>query len=164
MIHSKVADLVEKDRAVVGETEIAATVARRAGEAALHMAEELTFKQLGRNGRHVDGDEGLFRSWAEPVDGAGKELFPCAWFPEQQDGQRRLRAFLHVLKQPKQGAISGDDAESAGFGLKPVEFRISDRVGYGACRPEIAELLFQFPKVSTSILLLTLRFSDLVSQ
>jgi hypothetical protein len=59
MIHPKVADLVEKDRAVVGETEISSTVTSRSGEAALHMAEELTFKQLRRDGCHVDGDEGL---------------------------------------------------------------------------------------------------------
>ena len=127
MIYSKVTDLVKKDRAVVGETEIATTVTRRPGEAASHVAEELTLKQLRRNGGHVDGDEGLSRSWTEPVDGMGEELFPGTWFSEKEDGQRRLCALPQVVKQPQQSAILGEDAELAGFDLKAVEFRIADR-------------------------------------
>ena len=82
----------------------------------------------------------------------GEELFPCAWFSEKEDGQRRLCALLHVVKQPKQGTILGEDAELAGFGLKAVEFRIADGAWYGACGPEITELSFQFLEVSASIL------------
>jgi hypothetical protein len=62
------------------------------------------------------------------MDCVGEELFPRAWFPEKQDGQRRFRALLHVVKQPKQRTILSDDAESAAFGLKAVEFRIVDGV------------------------------------
>ena len=56
----------------------------------------------------------------------GEEFLPCAWFSEKQNGQRRLCAFLQVVKQPKQGAILCDDAELSGFGLKAVEVRIAD--------------------------------------
>jgi hypothetical protein len=128
MVHPKVTDLVEKDRAVVRETEIAATVIRGSGETALHMAEKFTFKQLRRYGRHIDGGEVLSRPWTEPMDCACEELFPGTWFSEKQDGQRRLGAFLHVVKQPKQGTIVGDDAELAGFVLEPVELGIADGV------------------------------------
>ena len=62
-----VADLVEEERAAVGELELAGAVAVRAGEGAAGVAEELALEQLGRDRRAVERDEersrrGL-RSW-----------------------------------------------------------------------------------------------------
>ena len=66
-------------------------------------------------------DRGLSRwmAWA-------KSSFPVPGSPRRRTVNGDLCALLHVVKQPKQGTILGDDAELAGFGLKAVEFRIAD--------------------------------------
>ena len=51
------ADLVEEQRAAVGELEAADAVAQRAGERALLVAEELALEQLARDRRAVDADQ-----------------------------------------------------------------------------------------------------------
>ena len=50
-------DLVEEDRAAVGQRELAALGHRRAGEGAAHVAEELRFEERVRDGRAVHLDE-----------------------------------------------------------------------------------------------------------
>ena len=52
-----VADLVEEQRAALGDLEAALAGGDRAGEGAFLVAEQLAFEQLGRNGAAVDGDE-----------------------------------------------------------------------------------------------------------
>ena len=42
----------------------------RAGEGAALVAEQLRFEQLARDGRDIDGNEGLVGTWAVPVQGA----------------------------------------------------------------------------------------------
>ncbi len=54
-----VADLVEKQRAAVGELELAGRLPHRAGEGALLVAEQLALEQRFRDGRAVDRDERL---------------------------------------------------------------------------------------------------------
>ena len=50
----KIADLVEKDRAAVGDLEAAGPVADRACKRTAHVAEELALEHLARNGTAVD--------------------------------------------------------------------------------------------------------------
>src|SRR6185503_20816047 len=68
------ADLVEEERAAVGELEEAATRAVRAGERALHVPEELARHELGRKRREVLRDETPFFPGAAIVDGLRDEL------------------------------------------------------------------------------------------
>ena len=70
----QVADLVEKDRAAVGQLELAAPQRRRAGERALLVAEQLALDQLGRNGGAVDLDERPGRERALAVDVRRQQL------------------------------------------------------------------------------------------
>src|SRR5207247_2566059 len=55
----ELADLVEEDGTAVGLLERAAAIARRAGESAAHMAEELALDEVARNGAAVDDHERL---------------------------------------------------------------------------------------------------------
>jgi hypothetical protein len=50
----KVANLIEKDSAAVGDLEPARPIAHRAGERTPHVAEELAFEHLARDGTAVD--------------------------------------------------------------------------------------------------------------
>ena len=69
-LQAHVADLVEEDRAAVGDLELAAAIGDRAGERAAHVAEQLALDQLLRNRRAVDLDErrrragGSARGWS----------------------------------------------------------------------------------------------------
>ena len=79
-----VADLVEEQRAALGDLEATLAGGDRAGERALLVAEQLAFEQLGRDGAAVDGDEGPLAARAGVVDGAGRELLARARFAEDQ--------------------------------------------------------------------------------
>ena len=60
-------DLVEEQRAAVGEFGRAGAVLRRAGEGAAHMAEDLALHQVFRDGAAIDRDERAVRpgrQWA----------------------------------------------------------------------------------------------------
>ncbi|MBP1637187.1 MAG: hypothetical protein H6Q10_3761 [Acidobacteria bacterium] len=68
------ADLVEEDRALVGELELALLVAVRAGEAALHVAEQLGLEERLRQPRAVDGHERPVHARARAVDAERHQL------------------------------------------------------------------------------------------
>src|SRR5262249_60079765 len=70
----KVLDLVEEERATVGELEDARPFLEGAGERAAGVAEELGFGERLRHGRAVDRHEGTGGASPEPVDGAGDAL------------------------------------------------------------------------------------------
>ena len=74
----QLADLVEQQRATVCGLEQAILVARRAGEAALAVAEQLALHQFGRDGAAVDGDERSFGAWPEVVDHARRQFLAGA--------------------------------------------------------------------------------------
>ena len=56
-VQRQLADLVEEERALVGRLELAGPRRDRAGEGALHVAEELALDQVLGDGAAVDGDE-----------------------------------------------------------------------------------------------------------
>src|SRR2546428_10242038 len=89
LIGAQLADLVQEDRAAIGLLEVALTVGDGAGEAALHVAEQLALEQLGRDGGHVDGHERSGGARAQAMDGAREQLLAGARLAGEQDGQRR---------------------------------------------------------------------------
>ena len=72
------ADLVEEQRAAVGELEPADAVAQRAFERALGVAEEFAFEQLGRDRRAIDPDQRPVAAAARLVDRARHQLLAGA--------------------------------------------------------------------------------------
>ena len=79
MLRRDVADLVEEQRAAVGELEAAAARGLDgAGERALLVAEELREEQRLDEGRAVDRDEGARGALARPVDRLRHELLARA--------------------------------------------------------------------------------------
>ena len=73
-LQAHVADLVEEDRAAVGQLELAAAPRHRAGEGAALVAEELGLDQLLGDGRAVHLDEGAVAARRLRVDGARDQL------------------------------------------------------------------------------------------
>ena len=76
-----VADLVEEQRAALGDLEAALAGGDRAGERALLVAEQFGLEQLGGNGAAVDGDERTLAARAERMDGARGDLLSRTGFP-----------------------------------------------------------------------------------
>ena len=70
------ADLVEEERAAVGQLERALRVARRAGERAALVAEQLALEQRLGEGGAVDGDERPPCARRPAVEGARRRA-PC---------------------------------------------------------------------------------------
>ncbi len=79
-------DLVEKEGALVGQFEAADAAARRAGEGAGFMAEQLAGDEIGGEGGAVDGDHEPIAARADLMDGAGDEFLAGAGFAVDQDG------------------------------------------------------------------------------
>ena len=83
------ADLIEEQRAVVGDLEPSAARRRGAGEGPLHVAEEFALQQALRQGAAVQRDEAPLGPRAVRVDGARQALLADAGFP--LDEQARCR-------------------------------------------------------------------------
>ena len=72
-----VADLVEEQRAALGDLETALAGGDGAGERALLVAEQFGLEELGGNGAAIDGDEGTLAARAQRMDGArGRSPYP----------------------------------------------------------------------------------------
>ena len=74
----QLADLVEEDGPALGRSEHARLIARRAGERAFAIAEELTFEEIARHRGAVEGDVRQFRARREIVDRARHQLLAAA--------------------------------------------------------------------------------------
>ena len=79
-VHAHGGDLVQEERAAVGDFKEAFLGGDGRGECALDVAEERGFKQLAGHGAGVDGDEGLVFARRVGVDGLGDELLAGAAF------------------------------------------------------------------------------------
>ena len=73
-----VADLVEEQRAALGDLEAALARGDGAGERALLVTEQLALEQLGGNGAAVDGDEGTLTARAQRR-GSREPRSPCRY-------------------------------------------------------------------------------------
>src|SRR5690606_28839692 len=83
---AQLADLVEEERAAVGELEPAALALGRTRERALLVAEQLALEQLLAQRRAVDRHERLRRARAPGVNRARRDLLAGAALAEQQHG------------------------------------------------------------------------------
>ncbi len=80
----KIADLIEEERAAVGQFEFSAPHGCRAGEGAFLMAEELAFDQFGRDSGAVDLNERSAGEGAVLVDVRGKKFLAGSGFADDQ--------------------------------------------------------------------------------
>ena len=87
-------DLVQKERAAMGQFELAGAVGRRAGEGAAHMAEQFGLGQRVRQGGAVDMHQRLGGPAGARMDDAGQHFLAGAGLARQQHGQ--VRAGDHV--------------------------------------------------------------------
>ena len=108
-LHRQIADLVEKERAAVGELKAARTPGDGSGEGALLVAEELGLEHAGREGRAVDAHEGLFFPRRVDMDGVGDELFAGAGFAAEKDRGRGRRDLLHFFENGTERLGAADD-------------------------------------------------------
>ena len=86
----ELSDLVEEDRAVVGELELAELAPHRTCEGAFLVAEELRFEQGAGDGAAVDADERATAPAARVVDALRDDLLARAALAADQDVGRRV--------------------------------------------------------------------------
>ena len=96
----QVADLVEKERRLVGGFEAADLARQRAGVGAALAAEQLAFDERGGDRRAVDADHRPLTAGAQIVDGLGEDLFAGAGLAEQQDGGGCRRDLFDLRQSP----------------------------------------------------------------
>ena len=147
-LQAHVADLVEEDRAAVGDLELAAPIGDGAGERAAHVAEQLAFDQLFRNGGAVDLDEGRAPAPAQRVDRPRDQLFAGAVFAVNQHaavgrrGHGDLLAELpHGIALANHGLVS-IDLRAQGAVLR-FERALPEGVADDQHRPVVLKRLFE---------------------
>ena len=99
-----VVDVVEEDRAAVGELEAAGPILDRAGERAALVAEQLRLDQRFRKQRAADGDEWMVLAAARLVDqrrgdflagaalaGDAARCSRCCWITRRNSNTARIR-------------------------------------------------------------------------
>src|SRR5207245_2147745 len=96
-----VANLVEEERAFIGELEAADFLGDGAREGAAFVAEQLRFKQPRRNGGAIDLHESALAAGAQAVDGASDELLARAGLAEDEHGGAGGGDKLHL----REGAL-----------------------------------------------------------
>ena len=85
----KLADLVQEEHSLVGGPEQSGRVRHRAGERALHMAEESRFGEVAADTGAVEGLEWASRALGRVVmEVPGDQLLPGARFAGNQDWRR----------------------------------------------------------------------------
>src|SRR4029079_17201667 len=117
------ADLVEEERAAVGELEPAALAVGRAGERALLVAEQLALEQLLAERGAVDRHERPRGARAAGVDLARGDLLAGAALAEQEHGRRGPRDLLDRLdnRAHRRVAIGQRRAGALGAALGAVD-------------------------------------------
>ncbi len=110
------ADLVEQQRAALGQLEAAGAPLDRAGECAFFMAEDLALDQRLGNGRAVDGNKGVGLARAQVVERARHQFLAGAAFAGDEDGDVGGGDLLDETEDFAHGAGTADHgAEDAGF-------------------------------------------------
>jgi len=104
------ADFVEQDRAGAGDFELTRLVAVRAGEAPLHVTEQLRFEQRVGQSCAVHGNERLGGARTRRVEGLRDELLPAPALTGDQDLRIRSRDAPHRVAQlGERGTVSDQD-------------------------------------------------------
>ena len=147
-LQAHVANLVEEDRAAVGDLELAAPIGDGAGERPAHVAEQLAFDQLFGDCGAVDFNEGRAPAAAQRVDRPRDQLFAGAVFAVNQHaavgrgGHGDLLAELpHGIALANHRLVSIDlRAQGAVLGL---ERALPQGVSHHEHRPIVLERLLE---------------------
>ena len=102
-VELQIADLVEEERAAVGQLELADLLAHGAGEGALLVAEERALDQLARNGSDVDGDERPVGLLGMAVDHARHQFLAGAALAEDEHRGWQVRHLVHAFQHLARG-------------------------------------------------------------
>src|ERR1700678_2537610 len=105
----KVADLVQKQSAVVSPLKPSNTARDRAGEGATLMSEQFAFQQTGRNSGAVHLHKGAIRSVAALVNGFSNQFLACSCFPVDQDRGVGRRYDPHHSEDASESRASTDN-------------------------------------------------------
>src|SRR5262249_46625043 len=108
-LERNLANLVEKQRAAVGDLEPPDLLGDGAGKGAFLVAEELTFEEARRNGGAVDLDERPLASATAVMDGPGNQLLAGPGFAEDQNGRVRRRDHFCLLEDACERAALADN-------------------------------------------------------
>ena len=108
-VGGELADLVQEQRAPVGQLEAADLRPGRPGEGALLVAEQLALDEGRRQGRAVDLDEGPVPARAPVVDGVGQQLLAGARLAEEQHRAGRGRHLGDLREDLEDGRALADD-------------------------------------------------------
>ena len=112
----QLADLVEEDRAAVGQLEATLAPLQGPGERALLVTEQLRRDERRRNRRAIHGDESPGGAWRSLVDRPGDELLARAGLAGDQHGRIRRRHLGHVRQnRPKRRRDADDLLEHGGL-------------------------------------------------
>ena len=102
-VELQVADLVEEQRAAVGQLELADLLAHRAGERALLVAEQRALDQLAGDGGDVHRDERPVGRLGVAVDHPRHQLLAGAALAADQHGGRQRGHLVHLLEHLARG-------------------------------------------------------------
>src|SRR6185503_10984224 len=92
------ADLIQEERAAVGEFESTEAPFVGAGEGASFVSEELALQGGGGEGSTMDGDERLVAARTQLMNGFGDEFLAGPGFAQDQDGGLAGGDLLHDLE------------------------------------------------------------------
>jgi hypothetical protein len=107
-VECHIADLVEKQRAAVGELETPHTGGERSGESALLVPEQLTFEELSRDGSAIDGDERTIGAAGQLVNTPRHELFAATRLAMDEHGAVIASDLPHQQIEPIDGGGCAD--------------------------------------------------------
>ena len=120
-VRAHLADLVEQDRALMGQLELAGFVAQGAGERAALVAEQLRFEKLLGEGRAVHLHERPLLPPGLRVDEAREHLLAHAGFARDQHRRVGVRDLARHLADVQHGAAGGDRLVRGPRGQAPPE-------------------------------------------
>src|SRR5712692_3667065 len=114
-IEPQIADLVEEQRAVRRQLELAQLLPVRAGERAALVSEQRALGELARDRREVHGDERRFRIARLPMDQPCEQLFSGAALAEDEDRRRQLRDLVDQVHDVARHLARADDELALGL-------------------------------------------------
>jgi len=108
-VEGQLADLVQEDRAAMGELEATDFAGEGAGEGPLLVTEELTLDQCGRDGRAVDLDQRPLLPCTAVVNGPCDQFFARPRFAQDEDRGLGRRHLLHLMQDLQEGLAATND-------------------------------------------------------
>ena len=152
-VHAHGGDLVEEERAAVGDFEEALLGRDGRSERALDVAEERGLEQLRRHGAGVDGHKGLVAARRVGVNGLGDELLAGAAFALNQNRGAAGRDLRHQVEDAQHDlALAHDVGEVVALLERALELQI---LFFGAVagdgRANVGQQLFVVPRLLNKV-------------